>query len=99
MQKQALGTEIAVAFGTNQGNIVKAVLIDSDSTQSAFFTGERIHVEVEVEFDNSVNRPSPAVFLHDSKMLNIAGQYFRLTKTEQKSGLNRKTMHFHFMPI
>ena len=48
MQKQALGTEIAVAFGTNQGNIVKAVLIDSDSTQSAFSTGERIHVEVEV---------------------------------------------------
>ena len=94
--KPPLGGEKAFAFGTDQGRVLNAVFSDTESTQSVFSTGDTINVKVEVEYGNSVTNPAVSLVLHDHRMLDLSGRYFRLSPQMPDSDISRKTVLFSF---
>ena len=76
--KPALGNEQAFAFGTDQGRITEAYFTRSRSTQYLFTTGETVSVRVTVEYDTTVAQPAVSLVLHDHRMVDLAGRYFRI---------------------
>ncbi len=95
-RKTALGTEKAIAFGTDQGRVVRAFFTGSGSTQSAFSTGERIQIEVEVEHDSTINRPAVSIVVCDYRMIELTGRYFSIAKNPDDAGNARTSVCFSF---
>lgn len=74
--KTALSGEQGVAFGTNQGRIVSAQFVETDSTNALFSTGDPIRIRIELEFDETIARPAVTILLYDQRMVEIGGKYF-----------------------
>ena len=94
--KPVLGRENAVAFGTRQGRVVSASFLDTSATEAIFSTGDEIRVQIEVEYDESVDKPAVSLLLQDSRTLNIAGRYVRVTRSGKEGQWNHATLHFSF---
>lgn len=94
--KPNLGGEHAIAFGTDQGHVVMACFADSQSTQSAFSTGDTVTVKIEVEYDQTVKHPAVSLVLHDHRMVDLAGRYFRIEGKRAESGLSRAALEVNF---
>ncbi len=74
--KKALGdSPQSIAFGTEQGRILKAVFNASQTSQYVFSTGDPIEIRVEYEISNSVQRPAISLFVTDMRMIDLAGQF------------------------
>lgn len=97
LTKPAIGGEKALAFGTDQGRVVRAVFNETGGTQAAFITGDCISIEVEVEYDSSLNNPSVSMILCDYRMIDISGRYFTLNRRQHSSGISRATVRFSFL--
>lgn len=95
--KTAIGGRNAFAFGTQQGRVVSAAFADTGTSQSAYASGERIAVNVEVEYDDTVDKPAVSLILQDSRMLNLAGRYVPVGMARKVDGMNRATMRFEFV--
>lgn len=92
--KPSIGRDGAVAFGTDQGRIVSAVFEQSGTTQWACSTGDRVTAVAEVEFDDSVKNPSVSLVVHDHRMLDLSGRYFRIKGQRGDDGLSRARVRF-----
>ena len=74
--KKALGDfPQSIAFGTEQGRILKAVFNASQTSQYVFSTGDPIEIRVEYEISTSVQRPAISLFVTDMRMIDLAGQF------------------------
>jgi len=94
--KQPLGKDKAIAFGTVQGRVTRAVFADTGSTQSVFSTGDTIEIEVEVEHDATIDNPAVSIILCDYRMIEITGRYFPIRKNPDEQGISRSTVRFSF---
>ena len=94
--KPSLGGEQAFAFGTDQGRVVMACFADTQSTQSAFTTGDTVTVRIEVEYDQTVKHPAVSLVLHDHRMVDLAGRYFRIEGRSAEAGLSRASLEITF---
>lgn len=94
--KKAIGGNSLIAFGTDEGHIVKAEFIDTGSWRSVFTTGDQIQVKVEVEFDQSVAHPCVSILLQDRRMLLIGGRRVRLPVDFQEDKVRSATILFNF---
>jgi lipopolysaccharide transport system ATP-binding protein len=77
------------AFGTDEGRIVSARFAKGGAQFSGFMHGEEVGIEVEAEYSANVGNPCLAVVVQDRKMLQIGGQYFRMTGAPRPDGLVR----------
>ncbi len=94
--KTPLGGEKAFAFGTDQGHVLNAVFPDTNNTQSVFSTGDIVDVKVEVEYGSTVKNPAVSLVLHDHRMIDLSGRYFRLPPRTSDAGITRRTVLFSF---
>lgn len=79
--KTAIGNSPqSVAFGTEQGKILRAVFNASQTGQYIFSTGEMVEIFVEYEISTSLERPSISLFVTDMRMIDLAGQFHWLAK-------------------
>lgn len=93
--KKPLGTQRAVAFGTGQGHVLAAYFSDSHSTMSAFATGDKVSVTVEVEFDHSVTHPAVSLIVSDIRMIEYSGYCINIARAEAPS-MQRAVVQFSF---
>lgn len=96
MLKNPMGTDKAIAFGTDQGKVTQAVFVETGSTQSAFSTGEQIQVEVTVEYDATIDNPAVSIILCDYRMIELSGCYFPIRKNPGGSNITKSTVRFSF---
>lgn len=94
--KPALGREKAFAFGTAQGRVVRAVFTESGTMQSGFATGDRVDVDVEVEYDATVASPAVSLILCDYRMIEIGGRYLPVARNDSSTAMRRATVRFSF---
>jgi len=94
--KAPLGKDKAIAFGTDQGRVIRAVFSDTGSAQSAFATGDAIEIEVEVEHDATMNNPAVSIILCDYRMIELSGRYFAIAKHPDERGITRSAVRFSF---
>ena len=92
--KPAIGRGGAVAFGTDQGRIVSAAFEEAGTTQWACSTGDYVRVMAEVEYDETVKHPAVSLVLHDYRMIDLSGRYFRVHGKPAGNGLMRATVRF-----
>ncbi len=92
--KTPLGSEGAVAFGTDQGAVIDAVFSDTGSRQASCATGDLIQVTLEVEYDATVKRPSASVIICDHRMIEVSGRYFELPHSDRDPGGTRRKLRF-----
>lgn len=92
--KNPLGSDKAIAFGTDQGKVTRAVFVDTDNTQSAFSTGDQIQIEVTVEYDSTINNPAVSIILCDYRMIELSGRYFNILKNPDERGMTKSTVRF-----
>jgi lipopolysaccharide transport system ATP-binding protein len=95
-RKDALGSAKAIAFGTGQGKVVRAIFSDTESSQSAFSTGDTVNVEVDVEHDATLSNPAISIILCDYRMIELSGRYFRIEPKPGEGGILRATVRFSF---
>lgn len=94
--KQPLGGDRAIAFGTGQGRVARAVFSDTGGIQSAFSTGDQIRIEVEVEHHSTINSPAVSIILCDYRMIELTGRYFPIRKKPDEDGVTRSAVYFSF---
>jgi len=94
--KPSLGGDQSIAFGTDQGHVVMACFADTQSTQSAFTTGDTVTVKIEVEYDQTVKHPAVSLVLHDHRLVDLAGRYFRIEGKRAEYGFSRTTLEISF---
>lgn len=94
--KTPLGKDKAIAFGTDQGRVVRAVFSDTGSAQSAFATGDPIEVEVEVEHDATMSNPAVSIILCDYRMIELSGRYYAIAKNPDDRGITKSVVRFSF---
>ncbi len=97
-QKAAIGgSQQSIAFGTDQGRIVKAVFTASDSTQYLFASGDLVEILVDYEISTNVQRPAISLFVTDVRMIDLAGQFHWLDMpVDLASGAHRGSVLFSF---
>ncbi len=92
--KTPLGSEGAMAFGTDQGAVIDAVFSDTGSRQATCATGDLIQVTLDVEYDATVKRPSASVIICDHRMIEVSGRYIELPGTDRDPGGTRRKVRF-----
>lgn len=92
--KPAVGRNGSVAFGTDQGRVVATRFEPSGSVQWACATGEEVTIAADLEYDQTVKRPAVSLILHDHRMLDLSGRYFRLQGCLGENGLYRASVRF-----
>ena len=78
--KTRVAEEGRFAFGTDQGQIIKAVFTDTQTSKAIFSTGDVVCVTIEVEYAESLCNPCVSLIILDQRMLVLTGRYFLLTK-------------------
>lgn len=73
--KAALAGDGGIAFGTGQGRVARAWFPETGGVSAIFSTGDPIRVAIEVEYDETIARPSVTVLLYDQRMVEIGGKY------------------------
>jgi lipopolysaccharide transport system ATP-binding protein len=94
--KPALGGEAAFAFGTAQGHVLQAFFSETQSTQYAFSTGDTVRVDIEVEYDNTVTQPAVSLVIHDHRMVDLSGRYFRIEHAISNGTTHRAALNIQF---
>lgn len=94
--KTSLRGSDAIAFGTEQGRIVKACFSDTRALQSIYHTGDVIRFEVDVEFLDSVSKPALHVLINDRKLLDVSGSSTTITKSSNVHGVYRASVTCSF---
>jgi len=79
--KPFLGNSAGMAFGTEQGRIIKAAFLNTGGLESFFISGDTVDIEFEVECLVSVKHPSLSVNVHDRKMLLVYSLHTMLTSS------------------
>jgi len=87
MQKPSLGGSEAIAFGTEQGRVVKAWFSDTGSQQSSYVSGDSVSIAIEVEYLESVTKPSLDVMIKDRKLLDVSGSFSLINKAQRINGV------------
>ncbi len=98
-QKPSLGGPEAIAFGTEQGRVVKAWFSDTGALHSSYKTGDFISIVIELEFQESLDKPSLDILVMDRKMLAVSGSFSLISKAQMKDGLFRARMTCSFKAI
>jgi len=96
--KKPLGGHMAVAFGTEQGHVLAAYYSDSHSTMTAFATGDKVRITVEVEFDRSVTHPAVSLIVSDIRMIEYSGYCINIERRDS-DGMQRATVEFSFSAL
>jgi lipopolysaccharide transport system ATP-binding protein len=96
MPKPAVSDEKGIAFGTEEGRVMRAVFTDTNSARSAYKREDRVEVRVDVEFKSSVKRPSVSLIIQDRRMIGISGRYFRIDKEPNIDSFCRTSVIFSF---
>lgn len=78
--KPRVAEEGRFAFGTDQGQIVRAVFTDTQTSKAIFSTGDIVCVTVDVEYAESLHNPCVSLIILDQRMLVLTGRYFLLIK-------------------
>jgi lipopolysaccharide transport system ATP-binding protein len=86
-----------LAFGSAQGRVKAARFVDTGGTSGVFSTGERVRLEVEVEYESTVARPAVTIILYDQRMVEIGGRYFPVnSEAMAANGTNRVAAEISF---
>ena len=92
--KPSIGREGTFAFGTDQGRIVEAAFEQNGSSQWACMTGDQFSIVMVVEYDESVKNPAVSLVLHDHRMIDLTGRYFRIDGQRDDDGKVRVRVRF-----
>jgi lipopolysaccharide transport system ATP-binding protein len=76
--KESIGGDKGIAFGTDEGRIIRAEFGDTGSLRSAYNTGDTITVRAEVEFVNILKYPTLCLIVQNRQLLPIGGQFLKL---------------------
>lgn len=94
--KEPLGQDKGIAFGTHQGSVLRAYFTDNGSNRTALATGERVSIEVEVEYDASIQNPAVSMILCDYRMIELFGRYTPITHRAEVDSVARAKVEFSF---
>ena len=94
--KPTLNQNQRTAFGTDEGQILKATFTNTDSDTSVFTVGDEIKIAVEVEFLSNLKYPALCIMVQDRKSIPIGGKYIRLSVDDLEEKNTTKTVIFSF---
>lgn len=94
--KTPIGSEKAIAFGTEQGHVTRAVFTQTGGTQTACTTGDILEIEAEVEYDATIKHPSVSLVVCDYRMIELTGRYISLQRRAAENEVERATVRFAF---
>ena len=104
-QKLTIGDGVAVtikkplgqiAFGTRQGSIVRAYFKDNGCSQAVITTGERVSIEIEVEYDATIENPAVSIILCDYRMIELFGRFISIDHQIEADSVARTKVEFSF---
>ncbi len=94
--KPALNQNQRTAFGTDEGQILKATFVNTSGDTSVFTVGDEINIEVEVEFLSNLKYPTLCIMVQDRKSIPIGGKYIRLSADNPEEKITTKNVIFTF---
>jgi len=94
--KQTLNENQKTAFGTDEGQILKAAFVNTDADSSVFTVGDEVKIKVEVEYITAVKYPALCIMVQDRKSIPIGGKYIRLKPDNLAAKTSRETIVFSF---
>lgn len=94
--KPTLNQNQKTAFGTDEGQILKAVFTNTESNTSVFTVGDEVKIAVEVEFLSNLKYPALCIMVQDRKSIPIGGKYIRLDVDDPEEKNTTKTVIFSF---
>ncbi len=94
--KPALNQNQRTAFGTDEGQILKATFVNTSGDTSVFTVGDEINIEVEVEFLSNLKYPTLCIMVQDRKSIPIGGKYIRLSADNPEEKITTKNVIFAF---
>ncbi len=94
--KPPLSDREGMAFGTDEGAIVRAYFASARSTFSSFLPGDTAQVCVEARYRDSVDRPFVSFILQDRRLVDLGGEAFALEGKEIAPGWKADTLLFQF---
>lgn len=107
-QKKAIGDGVAVqikkpldqgkgiAFGTHQGRVLQASFTGNSGNYAALTTGEKVGIEVEVEYDATLLKPAVSMILCDYRMIELFGRYVSIGHRAEANSVARAKVEFNF---
>ena len=84
--KPFLGGSNGIAFGTDQGRLLKAEFLKSGGAHTVFTTGDAVAIEVEAEFSEAVRNPHLSVMVYNQSMLMVGGKFFAISSKSKRGG-------------
>jgi lipopolysaccharide transport system ATP-binding protein len=95
-RKHFIGDGDGIAFGTDEGRIVRAAFTTTGTQRASSAYGSDLEFDVDVEFDPRVAQPCLSIIVHDRQAREIGGRYFAIHKGDAASGLCRATLRCGF---
>lgn len=94
--KPSLKGAAGMAFGTEEGRVLRAGFTADGGLYAVCALGQQIAFETEVEFQESVANPHLSVMVQDRRTLQVGGQTFALPRRPPQGGLCRATVRCDF---
>ncbi len=94
--KQSLAGDSRTAFGTDEGRVVDVRFLNQRDQSGVFNVGDRIFVEVTVEYIPTLKYPSVCLSIENRRSLMISGQYMKLPPLATTEDLIRRKLIFSF---
>jgi len=86
LQQQQLGlAPMAAAFGNGEGEITRAVFVETQSSQTHLRLGEAITLEVDIHCPAEADDLALAVVVQNQRLVDITGKRFRITQSAAHS--------------
>jgi homopolymeric O-antigen transport system ATP-binding protein len=77
--KPFLGGSDGIAFGTDQGRLIKAEFVKTAGGHAVLTNGDLVAIEVEAEFSEAVRNPHLSVIVYNQSMLMVGGRFFAIS--------------------
>ncbi|MBI2311656.1 MAG: ABC transporter ATP-binding protein [Betaproteobacteria bacterium] len=94
--KPSLKGAEGMAFGTEEGRVLRAGFAADGGLFAVCALGQRIAFETEVEFQESVANPHLSVIVQDRRTLQVGGQTFAIPRRPAQAGLCRASVRCDF---
>lgn len=94
--KPTLNHDQKTAFGTDEGQILKAFFTNTDTNTSVFTLGDEVIIKVEVEYLSAVKYPTLCIMVQDRKSIPIGGKYLRLMPDRPEEKTSKASVAFSF---
>jgi len=91
-RKLNISDSSAIAFGTNQGSIIRAEFIENNSMKNIYAGNETASLLVEVEYVKDLINPHITIIIQNQKLIELGGRSFRVMPYEENENIYKSRL-------